>query len=150
MDVMVKCNFLPRTLLWHERQNVLSLCNTSKERHRCQTIHTRGKDIVRFFLCIRDHRCVCFCLVYMSVLENFSWSCRDKLQGDAKKERPIKIFLPFSEGARNCVGLSLAKVNMAATLATLLSNFSIRLAPEVGSTAPVFSRERRSLLSPGF
>ena len=48
--------------------------------------------------------------------------------GDSK--RPKRYF-PFAEGPRNCVGQSLAKVSLAATMATLLQHFSFRLADEV-------------------
>jgi hypothetical protein len=51
------------------------------------------------------------------------------LLGDGK--RAAKRYLPFSEGPRSCAGSSLAKVNMTATLASLLGNFSFRLADEV-------------------
>ena len=42
-----------------------------------------------------------------------------------------KRFLPFSLGARDCVGQSLARMNFTATVAMLLSEFSFRLADEV-------------------
>ncbi len=38
--------------------------------------------------------------------------------------------MPFAEGPRNCVGQSLAKMSLAATIATLLQTFSFRLADE--------------------
>ncbi len=40
-------------------------------------------------------------------------------------------FMPFSEGPRNCVGQSLAKMEVLTLLATLLSQFRLELAPEV-------------------
>ncbi len=52
-----------------------------------------------------------------------------ELLGDGK--RAAKRYLPFSEGPRSCAGSSLAKVNMTATLASLLGNFSFGLADEV-------------------
>lgn len=39
--------------------------------------------------------------------------------------------MPFSEGPRNCVGQTMAKVEVAAVLATLLGAFRVELAPEV-------------------
>ena len=57
------------------------------------------------------------------------------------KQRPVsstaeaaraKRFLPFSLGARDCVGQSLARMNFTATVAMLVSEFSFRLADEVG------------------
>lgn len=40
-------------------------------------------------------------------------------------------YMPFSYGARDCVGQSLAKMNMAAQLAILLSRFTVELPPEL-------------------
>ncbi len=48
--------------------------------------------------------------------------------GDSK--RPKRYF-PFAEGPRNCVGQSLAKVSLIATMATLLQHFNFQLAKEV-------------------
>ena len=39
--------------------------------------------------------------------------------------------MPFSEGPRNCVGQSLAKIEVLAVLATLLGNFRVELDPAV-------------------
>lgn len=47
--------------------------------------------------------------------------------------KPVKRYIPFSEGARNCAGMSLAKLSMPAVLATLLSRFRFRLADKVPS-----------------
>jgi cytochrome P450 len=44
--------------------------------------------------------------------------------------RPKRYF-PFAEGPRNCIGQSLAKVSLVATMATLLQHFSFHLADEV-------------------
>lgn len=41
------------------------------------------------------------------------------------------IFAPFSEGPRNCVGQTLAKIEVITVLATLLAHFRVELAPEV-------------------
>ena len=40
-------------------------------------------------------------------------------------------FMPFSSGPRNCVGQSLARVEVLTLLAKLLGNFEFRLASEV-------------------
>jgi cytochrome P450 len=62
----------------------------------------------------------------------------DNVLRDGK--RAVKRYLPFSEGPRSCAGMSLAKVNMTATLASLLGNFSFQLADEVTfSTSNVFN-----------
>lgn len=41
-------------------------------------------------------------------------------------------FIPFSQGSRDCVGQTLARLNLATTLAQLFGNFSFQLAAEVG------------------
>ena len=48
----------------------------------------------------------------------------------AGTKRP-KRFLPFSSGSRDCVGQTLAKLNLTTTLAQLYGNFSFALADEV-------------------
>lgn len=53
----------------------------------------------------------------------------DEIGADASQRG--KRWFPFSDGPRNCVGQSLAKMSMAATLAQLYSNFSFKLADEV-------------------
>ena len=50
--------------------------------------------------------------------------------GDSK--RPKRYF-PFAEGPRSCVGQSLAKVSLVATMATLLQHFHFCLADEVNA-----------------
>jgi cytochrome P450 len=54
----------------------------------------------------------------------------DPCAGDSK--RPKRYF-PFAEGPRNCVGQSLAKVSLVATMATLLQHFHFCLADEVSA-----------------
>ena len=44
-----------------------------------------------------------------------------------------KRYMPFAEGPRNCVGQSLAKMSLAATIATLLQTFTFRLADEASA-----------------
>eukprot|EP00884_Botryococcus_braunii_P003512 jgi/Botrbrau1/13161/Bobra.0187s0109.1 len=58
-----------------------------------------------------------------------------------ENDRPAKRFMPFSEGARNCVGMGLAKVVMPATLAALYSRFTFQLAPQMGGAEGVLERE---------
>ena len=41
--------------------------------------------------------------------------------------RVVKRFIPFSEGSRDCVGQSLARLNLTTTLAQLFGSFSFRL-----------------------
>ncbi len=50
----------------------------------------------------------------------------------------MKRFVPFSEGARDCVGQSLARLNLTTTLAQLFGSFSFRLADEVRGSDPGF------------
>ena len=59
-----------------------------------------------------------------------TWADGASGDGEGAGKRPRR-FLPFSAGARDCVGQSLAKMNYTATLALLLSTFSFRLAEEV-------------------
>ena len=59
-----------------------------------------------------------------------TWADGASGDGEGGGKRPRR-FLPFSAGARDCVGQSLAKMNYTATLALLLSSFSFRLAEEV-------------------
>uniref|UniRef100_A0A383W692 Cytochrome P450 n=1 Tax=Tetradesmus obliquus TaxID=3088 RepID=A0A383W692_TETOB len=54
-------------------------------------------------------------------------------------------FMPFSEGPRNCVGQSLAKMEVLSLLAKLCANFEIALAPEMGGREGVRSRESTHL-----
>eukprot|EP00878_Enallax_costatus_P000395 GHUV01000482.1.p1 GENE.GHUV01000482.1~~GHUV01000482.1.p1 ORF type:complete len:459 (+),score=124.68 GHUV01000482.1:1092-2468(+) len=54
-------------------------------------------------------------------------------------------FMPFSEGPRNCVGQSLAKMEVMTLLVKLLANFRIELAPEMGGREGVQSRESTHL-----
>lgn len=44
-------------------------------------------------------------------------------------------FMPFLEGSRQCVGMSLARMTTAATVAALLSQFTFRLADSVRPSA---------------
>jgi cytochrome P450 len=55
--------------------------------------------------------------------------------GDSK--RPKRYF-PFAEGPRNCVGQSLAKISLVATMATLYQHFSFKLADEVRRPKPFY------------
>ena len=51
--------------------------------------------------------------------------------GGALASRRPKRFIPFSAGARDCVGRSLATINYKMLLALLLGSFRFRLATEV-------------------
>jgi len=54
-------------------------------------------------------------------------------------------FMPFSEGPRNCVGQSLAKMEVLTLLAKLLATFEIELAPEMGGRDGIRKRESTHL-----
>ncbi len=45
--------------------------------------------------------------------------------------RQPQRFVPFTQGARDCVGQTLARLNLSTTLAQLFGSFSFRLAEEV-------------------
>ena len=47
-----------------------------------------------------------------------------------------KRFIPFGEGQRNCVGQTLARLNLTTAIAQLYGSFTFRLASEV--TLPIF------------
>ena len=51
---------------------------------------------------------------------------------EAGAKRP-KRFVPFSQGPRDCVGQTLAKLNLTTTLAQLYGNFTFTLADQVCS-----------------
>lgn len=53
------------------------------------------------------------------------WSVPRADYMEGKSNEDVKRFIPFSIGSRDCVGQSLAKMNMAAQLAVLLSRFVI-------------------------
>ncbi|KAK9819280.1 hypothetical protein WJX81_006108 [Elliptochloris bilobata] len=57
--------------------------------------------------------------------------------GDAPASCRPKRFIPFSSGARDCVGRSLATINYKVLLALLLGNFRFRLAEEMGGVEGV-------------
>lgn len=58
-------------------------------------------------------------------------SCSDPLFAPAGESKRPKRYFPFAEGPRSCVGQSLAKVSLVATMATLLQHFHFELADEV-------------------
>jgi cytochrome P450 family 6 len=43
----------------------------------------------------------------------------------------VKKFLPFADGPRSCVGLSMGQMAYMAAMARLLSNFHFKLHPSV-------------------
>lgn len=69
---------------------------------------------------------------------------------DARGAEPLngrkpQRFIPFSQGSRDCVGQTLARLNLATTLAQLFGNFSFRLAAEMGGPAGVRASEITSI-----
>ena len=48
----------------------------------------------------------------------------------------VKRFMPFLEGNRQCIGMSLAKLNYTTAVTLLLSHFSFRLADDVSACHP--------------
>ncbi|CAL8468141.1 g7680 [Coccomyxa elongata] len=57
---------------------------------------------------------------------------------------PVR-FMPFSMGGRDCVGQTLAKLNLATTLAQLYGSFTFKLADEMGGPEGVKAAERTSI-----
>ncbi|CAK0787662.1 hypothetical protein CVIRNUC_010884 [Coccomyxa viridis] len=70
----------------------------------------------------------------------------DSDEQEENDSRRPKRYFPFAEGPRSCVGQSLAKVSLVATMATLLSRFSFKLADEMGGPEGVLKRERYTLV----
>lgn len=69
---------------------------------------------------------------------------------DSRSEKEQSIakgtsFMPFSDGPRNCVGQSLAKMEVIALLAKLLSHFRFEMDPAFGGAEGVISRESTHL-----
>jgi Cytochrome P450 len=64
----------------------------------------------------------------------------------AEKGR-AKRYIPFAEGPRNCVGQSLAKVSLVATLASLLPKFKFELDASMGGATGVRAREQYTLVT---
>lgn len=54
-------------------------------------------------------------------------------------------FMPFNYGPRNCVGQSLAKMEVVTVLAKLLGSFHFNLAPEMGGVEGITRRESTHL-----
>ncbi|CAL5224619.1 g7335 [Coccomyxa viridis] len=60
-------------------------------------------------------------------------------------KRPKRYF-PFAEGPRSCVGQSLAKVSLVATMATLVQHFQFCLVDEMGGPQGVRESEQYTLV----
>jgi cytochrome P450 len=78
-----------------------------------------------------------------------TWVYNSKDSGNAGSSSSSKnkgiTFMPFSEGPRNCVGQSLAKMEVLTLLAKLLANFKVELAPEMGGREGIRKRESTHL-----
>ncbi|KAI8464093.1 MAG: cytochrome P450 [Monoraphidium minutum] len=74
-------------------------------------------------------------------IETWVYNSREAAGGGA---RGI-TFMPFSEGPRNCVGQSLAKMEVMTLLAKLLASFRIELAPEMGGREGIRKRESTAM-----
>ncbi|CAL5224557.1 g7259 [Coccomyxa viridis] len=70
----------------------------------------------------------------------------ETMDTEGSDSRRPKRYFPFAEGPRSCVGQSLAKVSLVATMATLLSRFSFKLAEEMGGAEGVRKAEQYTLV----
>eukprot|EP00884_Botryococcus_braunii_P014289 jgi/Botrbrau1/22861/Bobra.0065s0019.1 len=71
------------------------------------------------------------------------------LSPDEARNRPLR-YMPFGSGARQCIGMSLARMNALTTLALLASHFSFRLADKMEGAEGVMQRTReRVSITPG-
>eukprot|EP00884_Botryococcus_braunii_P008100 jgi/Botrbrau1/17291/Bobra.0015s0048.1 len=52
-----------------------------------------------------------------------------------------KRYMPFGDGLRQCIGMSLAKMDYLTALAVLTSHFTMKLADEMGGPEGVYSKE---------
>lgn len=66
---------------------------------------------------------------------------------DANDRGLAKRYIPFAEGPRSCVGQSLAKTNLVATLASLLPGYHFELDGSMGGAAGVRVREQYTLVT---
>ena len=64
-----------------------------------------------------------------------------------KTFRKAARYIPFAEGPRNCVGQSLAKTNLVATLASLLPGYHFELDESMNGVAGVRAREQYTLVT---
>ena len=72
----------------------------------------------------------------------------DDAADDAAADRGrAKRYIPFAEGPRNCVGQSLAKVSLVATLASLLPKYRFELDACMAGAAGVRAREQYTLVT---
>ena len=77
---------------------------------------------------------------------SYSYSAAANDSGSNDRGR-AKRYIPFAEGPRNCVGQSLAKTNLVATLASLLPGYHFALDETMGGVAGVRSREQYTLVT---
>ncbi|KAK9821533.1 hypothetical protein WJX74_007991 [Apatococcus lobatus] len=56
----------------------------------------------------------------------------DKSAKISQERSPVRRFMPFSSGLRNCVGQNLANTTVLTFVATMCSHFHVDLAPEMG------------------
>jgi cytochrome P450 len=66
---------------------------------------------------------------------------------DGNDRGRAKRYIPFAEGPRNCVGQSLAKTNLVATLASLLPGYHFALDESMQGVAGVRAREQYTLVT---
>ena len=57
--------------------------------------------------------------------------CGNSGAGSTGPKNPIRRWMPFSAGQRDCIGQNLARMNYVTTVAMLLAKFSMKLAVPV-------------------
>lgn len=106
-------------------------CGTSKRHRPCWTL----KAHVLFHF--SDHCRLASFLVSESMPSLLQEGVEEVRDGAKVGGRVVKRFIPFSEGSRDCVGQSLARLNLTTTLAQLFGSFSFRLDESVRARSGV-------------
>eukprot|EP00879_Flechtneria_rotunda_P009548 GHRR01009994.1.p1 GENE.GHRR01009994.1~~GHRR01009994.1.p1 ORF type:complete len:439 (+),score=146.14 GHRR01009994.1:585-1901(+) len=156
----------PRELEWEDLKRLPYLIAATKEAMRMLPVvsvmgRVAGKD-----MCVGPYKVPAGTVVGtpLFAIQNtvHNWERPDEFMPERWLDVPVEMyvydsttntsggkrgitFMPFSEGPRNCVGQSLAKMEVLTLLAKLLSSFRLELAAEMGGRSGVASRESTHL-----